>query len=45
MTSAERIAFLSRRLVNWPAAPAAKPPRELARRQPFRFGRVGGMRK
>jgi hypothetical protein len=32
MTSAERIAFLNRRLENWPAAPAAKSPRELARR-------------
>ncbi len=30
MTPAEQLAFLNRRLVNWPAAPAAKPARELA---------------
>jgi hypothetical protein len=32
MTSAERIAFLNRRLANWPAATAAKPALEPAHR-------------
>lgn len=32
MTPEEQIAFLNRRLANWPAAPAAKPARELAHR-------------
>ncbi len=30
MTPAEQLAFLNRRLANWPAVPAAKPARELA---------------
>lgn len=32
MTPEEQIAFLNRRLANWPAAPEAKPARELAHR-------------
>jgi hypothetical protein len=32
MKSEERIAFFNRRLANWPAAPMAKPARELAHR-------------
>ena len=32
MTSAERIAFLNRRLANWPDTSAAKPAREPAHR-------------
>jgi hypothetical protein len=32
MTPEEQIAFLNRRLANWPAAPKAKPARALAHR-------------
>ncbi len=32
MTPEEQLAFLNRRLANWPAADAAKPARELAHR-------------